>query len=150
MKRERIFRVLENGTEVFRGTAYEIGKEYNISKNLYSYINSKNKVIGRYNIVSTNEYKKNGIVVDVHNNPIDEGKTKPTKKAGTKNGLDYLVDMLSKNNNTIFIGDIKQYVEPLKEMDIYITYRQSVYDKDSYVVERVTKRHATAAKYQTE
>lgn len=130
-KKERLFKVIEDGEEVFVGTASEIKEYYHISGNIYQYINSEHKFLRKYNLVSTNE--NNDIASDTVNNT----KKPRNKNKKTISDLDYLIKMLSLNNNTIFKGNIEEYIEPLKEHGIIITYKRSTYDNAFYLVERI-------------
>ena len=133
MHSTKLFKVIEEGKEVFKGSAVEIQKHLDLCGKdiVYSYARYGHKLYGRYSFIPAGERKSEGNKKTLEK--LEKAKPKPTKH---QQKVEYLAwHLLYGNGITVLKGNPQDYEKDLKKMGIDITYRK--YDKKDYIVERV-------------
>ena len=133
MRTTRLFSVVEEGKEIFKGSALEVQKHLNIpSKDIiYAYARYGHKLYGIYSFIPAGVRKSEGNKKTLEK--MEKAKPKPTKH---QQKVEYLAwHLLYRNGITTIKGNPQEYVEDLKKLGIDITYRK--YDKKDYIVERI-------------
>lgn len=120
MHTTKIFSVMVEDREIFKGSAVEIQKHLNLCGKdiVYAYARYGHKLYGRYRFIPAGERKSEGNRKTLKK--IEKAKPKPTKH---QQKLEYLAWHLKhKEGITTLKGNPKDFVDELKEMGLPVRY----------------------------
>ena len=134
MHSTKLFTVMEEGREIFKGSAVEIQKHLDLCGKdiVYAYARYGHKLYGKYSFIPAGERKSEGNRKTLQK--LEKAKPKPTKH---QQKVEYLAWHLKYYGNVILKGNPEKYEDDLKIIGIDIKWHRSLFSKKDYIIERI-------------
>lgn len=134
MHSTKLFTVMEEGKEIFKGSAVEIQKHLDLCGKdiVYAYARYGHKLYGRYSFIPAGERKSEGNRKTLQK--MEKAKPEPTKH---QQKVEYLAWHLKYYGNVILKGNPEKYEDDLKTIGIDIQWHRSLFSKKDYIIERI-------------